>query len=126
MIQEFVGCNVVMGGVETYVFRRNAGHMSAKLIYSMKKTDAIMPLSGKKFHKNRYFSLIGIVTGAEHIERPSKEPVLFVAVPTPIGIRIREMSWAIVIKGAIYGGVTTLLVMTKGTCMNSNRSTIPR
>ena len=87
-LQEHVGGDVVMGGIEADIPGGKSKAVAAEVIDGIKEVLAVMAPGISELHEQGQLDFKLIVPGAEHVEGVAEIPCFIVAVPAPAGIRV--------------------------------------
>ena len=104
-----VGSIVVMGGVKADVSDRNIRVDCPEFPEGDDGADAVVPSGVQKSDMQGQINTGLCIVGAEHVKGVSKIINLFFAVPSPAGIRIREMPFTGAAGDAVFHTLTDFM-----------------
>lgn len=74
VLKQFISRNVVMGGIETDIFRGKAKTIPSEIVNCVEEIFAAMAFGIRKLHERGEIRFQGIVSSTEHIQSMSEIP----------------------------------------------------
>ena len=113
-----------MGRVKADAAGSDAGGMPAECVNGIEEIDAVMPFGAGEIEQERKVRFRIRTVAAEHVKCTPEIPVLLMAVPAPLGIRVRVMPWTAGVERTGTVPVTGRVEPAKGAGMDSHSGTV--